>query len=72
VERLPDLVAELTRLKVNVIVASATPAALAAKQATATIPVVSAVMGDPVGDDLVASLARSGGNVTGLTFLAQR
>ena len=70
IERLPDLVAELTRLKVNVIVASATPAALAAKQATTTIPIVSAVMGDPVGDGLVASLARPGGNVTGLTFLA--
>ena len=70
VERLPDLVAELARLKVNVIVASATPAALAAKQATTTIPIVSAVMGDPVGDGLVASLARPGGNITGLTFLA--
>jgi putative ABC transport system substrate-binding protein len=69
-ERLPDLVAELVRLKVNVIVASATPAALAAKQATTTIPIVSAVMGDPVGDGLVASLARPGGNITGLTFLA--
>jgi ABC-type uncharacterized transport system substrate-binding protein len=70
VEWLPDLVAELARLKVNVIVASATPAALAAKQATTTIPIVSAVMGDPVGDGLVASLARPGGNITGLTFLA--
>ena len=70
VERLPDLVAELVRLEVNVIVASATPAALAAKQATTTIPIVSAVMADPVGDGLVASLARPGGNITGLTFLA--
>src|SRR5713101_5160816 len=70
VERLPDLVAELARLKVNVIVASATPAALAAKRATSTIPIVSAVMGDPVGDGLVVSLARPGGNITGLTFLA--
>jgi len=70
VERLPDLAAGLARLKVNVIVASSTPAALAAKQATTTIPIVSAVMGDPVGDGLVASLARPGGNITGLTFLA--
>jgi len=69
-ERLPDLVGELARLKVSVIVASATPAALAAKQATTTIPIVSAVMADPVGDGLVASLARPGGNITGLTFLA--
>jgi putative tryptophan/tyrosine transport system substrate-binding protein len=70
VERFPDLAAELARLKVNVIVASSTPAALAAKQATTTIPIVSAVMADPVGDGLVASLARPGGNITGLTFLA--
>src|SRR6266851_5926495 len=70
VERLPDLAAELARLKVNIIVASSTPAALAAKQATITIPIVSAVMGDPVGDGLGASLARPGGNITGLSFLA--
>ena len=70
VERLSDLAAELVQLKVNVIVASAVPAALAAKRATTTIPIVSAVMSDPVGDGLVASLARPGGNITGLTFLA--
>jgi ABC-type uncharacterized transport system substrate-binding protein len=69
VERLQELVAELARLNVSVIVASATPAALAAKRAITTIPIVSAVMGDPVGDGLVASLARPGGNITGLTFL---
>jgi putative ABC transport system substrate-binding protein len=70
VERLSDLAAELVQLKVNVIAASAVPAALAAKRATDTIPIVSAVMADPVRDGLVASLARPGGNVTGLTFLA--
>jgi putative ABC transport system substrate-binding protein len=70
VERLPELLVELAHLKVNVIVASAVPAARAAKQATTTIPIVSAVMADPDGDGLVASLARPGGNVTGLTFLA--
>ncbi len=67
-ERLPDLAAELVRLKVDVIVAN-TPAALAAKQATRTIPIVMAVSGDPVGDGLVASLARPGGNVTGLSLM---
>ena len=70
VELLPGLVTELASLKIKVIVASSTPAALAAKQATTTIPIVSAVMADPVTDGLVASLARPGGNVTGLTFLA--
>ena len=68
-ERLPGLAMELTRLKVDLIVAGATPAARAAQQATATIPIVAAAMGDPVGDGLVASLARPGGNVTGTTFL---
>ncbi len=70
VERFPELAAELVRLKVDVIVAGATPAALAAKQLTTTIPIVAAVMADPVRDGLVTSLARPGGNVTGLTFLA--
>jgi len=69
VERLPDLAAELVKLKVDVIVAWSTPPALAAKQATSTIPVVAAVMADPVGDELVASLARPAGNITGTTFL---
>jgi putative ABC transport system substrate-binding protein len=68
-ERLSGLAAELVRLKVDLIVAGATPQARAAKQATSTIPIVSWAMQDPVRDGLVASLARPGGNVTGLTFL---
>src|SRR6266852_227100 len=67
--RLPDLAAELVALKVDVIVAGATPAARAAKQATSTIPIVALSMGDPVNDELVASLGSPGGNVTGTTFL---
>jgi putative ABC transport system substrate-binding protein len=67
--RLPELAAELVTLKVDVIVAGATPAARAAKRATSTIPVVAVAMGDPVGDELVASLGSPGGNVTGNTFL---
>ena len=70
IERFPSLAAELVRLNVDLIVAANTPAARAARQLTATIPIVSVVMGDPVEDGLVASLARPGGNVTGLTFLA--
>ena len=69
IERFPNLAAELVRLEVDLIVASNTPAALAARQATAVIPIVAPVMGDPVADGLVASLAHPGGNVTGLTFL---
>jgi putative tryptophan/tyrosine transport system substrate-binding protein len=68
-ERFPALAAELVQLKPEVIVAQGTPAALAAQHATTTIPIVTPVMGDPVGDGLVASLARPGGNITGLTFL---
>jgi putative ABC transport system substrate-binding protein len=68
-QRFPALAAELAQLKPEVIVAQGTPAALAAKDATTTIPIVTPVMGDPVGDGLVASLARPGGNITGLTFL---
>jgi putative ABC transport system substrate-binding protein len=68
-ERLPGLAMELTRLKVDLIVAAATPSARAARQATGTIPIIAVAMGDPVGDGLVASLARPGGNVTGTTFL---
>jgi ABC transporter substrate binding protein len=68
-ERLPALAAELVRLKVDVIVTLATSGALAAKQATNTIPVVVAAMADPARDGLVASLARPGGNITGSTFL---
>jgi putative ABC transport system substrate-binding protein len=69
-ERLPALAAELVALKVDVIVVTSTPAALAAKQATRTIPIVLAWAGDPVGSGLVTSLARPGGNVTGLSVLA--
>jgi len=69
IERFADQVNELVQLNVDVIVASNTPAALAAKQATTIIPIVVPVMGDPVRDGLVASLARPGGNITGLTFL---
>jgi ABC-type uncharacterized transport system substrate-binding protein len=68
-ERFPALAAELVQLKPEVIVAQGTPAARAAQQATSTVPIVTPVMGDPVGDGLVASLARPGGNITGLTFL---
>jgi len=69
IERLPGLATELARLKVDLIAAGSTPLARALQQATTTIPIVAAVMGDPVGDGLVASLARPGGNITGLTFL---
>ncbi len=69
--RLPELAAELVRLKVDVIVAAGTPGVLAAKQATPTIPIVMAVGGDPIGSGAVASLARPGGNVTGLSNLAE-
>ena len=68
-ERLPELAAELVRLKVDLIVIAGTNAALAAKNATTTIPIVMANAGDPVGAGLVASLARPGGNVTGLEGL---
>ena len=67
-DRLPELAAELVRLKVDIIVAGPTPAAAAAKNATATIPIVMAVVGDPGGLGLIASLARPGGNVTGLSY----
>ena len=67
-DRLPDLAAELVRLKVDVIFAPATVAAVAARKATGTIPIVMATGGDPVGLGLVASLARPGGNVTGLSY----
>ncbi len=68
-DRLPALVAELIRLKVDVIVAVGSGDIRAAKEATATIPIVMVVGGDPVGSGLVASLARPGGNVTGLATL---
>jgi ABC-type uncharacterized transport system substrate-binding protein len=66
-ERLPDLAAELVRLKVDVILTSSTPAIQAVKQATQRIPIVMAFSGDPVGTGLVASLAKPGGNITGLS-----
>jgi putative ABC transport system substrate-binding protein len=69
-ERLPELAAELVRSKVNVIVAHGTPGSLAAKRATATIPIVVANIGDAVAAGVVASLARPGGNITGLSFFA--
>jgi putative tryptophan/tyrosine transport system substrate-binding protein len=70
-ERLPELAADLVRLKVDLIVASGgTPSSLAAKSATTTIPIVMTNPGDPVGSGLVASLARPGGNVTGLSSLS--
>jgi putative tryptophan/tyrosine transport system substrate-binding protein len=68
-ELLPELVAELVRFKVDVLVVATTPGALAAKDATRTIPIVFLTVGDPVGSGLVASLARPGGNLTGLSLL---
>jgi putative ABC transport system substrate-binding protein len=70
IDRLPDLAADLVRLKVDLIMVSATSPALAAKSATTTIPVVMVNTGDPVGAGLVASLARPGGNVTGFSSLS--
>lgn len=67
-DRLPALLADLIRLKVDVIVTHGTPGVLAAKQATTTIPIVMAVVGDALGLGIVSNLARPGGNVTGLTF----
>ena len=69
-ERLLELAAELVRLKVDLIVSTGTRSTLAAKRATTTIPIVMTRVGDPVGEGLVASLARPGGNVTGLSNLA--
>jgi putative ABC transport system substrate-binding protein len=68
-ERLPELSADLVRLKVDVIVADGTLAPLAAKRATSTIPIVMTSAGDPLGSGLVASLARPGGNVTGMSLM---
>jgi putative ABC transport system substrate-binding protein len=69
-ERLPELAADLVRLRVDLIVVVATPTALAAKNATSTTPIVMTNVGDPVGASLVASLAWPGGNVTGLSSLS--
>jgi putative tryptophan/tyrosine transport system substrate-binding protein len=69
-ERFPALIAELIALKVEVLVTAGTPAALAVKRATTTIPLVMVAVGDPVGTGLVKSLARPGGNLTGLVSIA--
>jgi putative ABC transport system substrate-binding protein len=69
-ERLPDLAAELVRLKVDVIVTIGPSATLAAKKASGTIPIVFAGASDPVGTGIVSSLARPGGNITGLSLMA--
>src|SRR5215471_8834658 len=68
-ERLPELAADLVRLKVDLIVTTGDPQASAAKKATTAIPIVMASTSDPVGFGLVASLARPGGNVTGMSAL---
>lgn len=68
-EKLPALAAELVRLKPDVIVASTTSGALAAKRATTRIPIVMTNAGDPVGSGLVTSLAHPGANITGLSML---
>jgi putative ABC transport system substrate-binding protein len=70
IDRLPALAAELVRLKVDIIITAGAPAARAAKEATSTIPIVMTQVGDPVGSGFVASLARPGGNITGLSTLA--
>jgi putative ABC transport system substrate-binding protein len=70
-DRLPDLAAELVNLKVAIIVASGSPASLAAKQATTTIPIVmGSLAANPVETGFIASLARPGGNITGMTEMA--
>ena len=66
---LPDLAGELLHLKIDIILAPTTAAALAAKNATSEIPIITATAADPVGSGLVRSLARPGGNVTGLSLL---
>jgi putative ABC transport system substrate-binding protein len=69
-ECFPELIAELVRLNVDIIVTGSTPGALAAKRATQTIPIVVWAMGDPVGRGVVSSLAQPGGNMTGLSVAA--
>src|SRR5688572_32063913 len=71
-ERLPALAAELVRLPVDLLLVSGTPAAQAAQQATQRIPIVMAPAGDPVATGLVSSLARPGGNITGVTTATQQ
>src|SRR5207248_9223851 len=69
-EPFPALIAELIAANVDVIVTAGTPAALAVKKATSTVPVVMAAVGDPVGTGIVPNLARPGGNITGLSAIA--
>jgi putative tryptophan/tyrosine transport system substrate-binding protein len=69
-QRFPTLIAELIALKVDVIVTAGTPASLAVKKATTSIPLVMIAVGDPVGTGLITSLAHPGGNITGLTSIA--
>jgi putative ABC transport system substrate-binding protein len=68
IERLPALMADVVARKVDVIVTVSTPAAIAARNATRTVPIVAGAMGDPVGAGLAVSLARPGGNLTGLSY----
>jgi putative ABC transport system substrate-binding protein len=68
-DQLPDLAAELVRLRPDVIVADVTPAIHAAMRATTTVPIVMALAADPVGNGLVSNLARPGGNVTGISLM---
>jgi putative ABC transport system substrate-binding protein len=70
IAKLPDMASELVRLRADVILATFTPCALAAKQATQRIPIVAIAVADPIGSGLATSLARPGGNITGLTNLA--
>ena len=70
-ERFPALIAELIALKVDVIVTAGTPATLAVKKVTTSVPLVMIAVGDPVGTGIVPSLGRPGGNITGLTSIAQ-
>jgi len=69
-DRFAGFAAELVNLRVDILIAASTPGAIAAKHATSTIPIVMVAVSDPVGSQLVASLARPGGNITGLTLLA--
>src|SRR3954452_24865200 len=69
-DRLPELAAEFDRLKVDVLVTHGTPATLAAKAAIKTIPIVAAAMGDPVATGVVTSLAKPGGNITGVAIFS--
>jgi ABC-type uncharacterized transport system substrate-binding protein len=71
-DRLPELAAELVRLNPDIIVAYATPAALAARNATKTIPIVMTNVVDPVATGIVSGLGRPGGNITGLSLMAPK